>query len=44
VHPIVVGHGKRLLDGDMGQVPLELKECQAFETGVLSLIYQPAGR
>jgi dihydrofolate reductase len=44
VHPIVVGHGKRLLDGDTGQAPLKLVECQVFETGVLSLIYQPADR
>jgi dihydrofolate reductase len=42
VHPIVIGHGKRLLDGDTGHVALKLVGSQTFETGVLSRIYQPA--
>ena len=42
VHPIVVGSGKRLLDGDIGQKPLKLVEAKTFSTGVLHLIYQPA--
>lgn len=41
--PIVVGTGKRLFDEWTDQVPLELVESRAFKTGVLSLIYQPAG-
>ena len=41
VHPIVVGHGKRLFDeGD--QVPLTLTDSKAFSTGVLSLTYRRA--
>ena len=44
VHPIVVGSGKRLLAGDTGQVPLRLVDAQTFDSGVLSLTYQPADR
>ena len=44
VHPIIVDRGKRLLDGDTAQVPLKLVASQTFETGVLSLIYQPGDR
>jgi dihydrofolate reductase len=44
VHPIVVGGGKRLLEGDTGQVPLKLVDSQIFDTGVLYLTYQPADR
>jgi dihydrofolate reductase len=41
VHPIVVGHGKRLFaDGET--VPLELKSSTTFTTGVLHLVYGPA--
>jgi dihydrofolate reductase len=42
VHPIIVGRGKRLLDGDIGQTPLQLVDSQTFDTGVLYLTYQPA--
>ncbi len=42
VHPIVVGSGKRLLEGATGQVPLQLVASQTFETGVLYLTYVPA--
>jgi dihydrofolate reductase len=44
VHPIVVGGGKRLLEGDTGQHPLRLVDSQTFDTGVLYLTYQPAER
>jgi dihydrofolate reductase len=44
VHPIVVGGGKRLLEGDTGQQPLRLVDSQTFETGVLYLTYQLADR
>lgn len=44
VHPIVVGNGKRLLDGDLGQTPLKLTDSQIFDSGVLYLTYQPADR
>src|SRR6266704_1597736 len=39
VHPIVVGHGKRLFEGEAGQVPLKLVDSKTFSTGVLSLNY-----
>ncbi|MBP2702207.1 dihydrofolate reductase [Microbispora sp. RL4-1S] len=41
VHPIVVGSGARLFEG-FDQLPLKLVSSETFETGVLSLIYQPA--
>ncbi len=44
VHPIVVGGGKRLLEGETGQHPLKLVDSQTFDTGVLYLTYQPADR
>src|SRR5215216_1406610 len=44
VHPIVVGGGKRLLEGNTGQHPLRLVDSQTFDTGVLYLTYQPADR
>lgn len=41
VHPIVVGHGKRLFDeGD--QIPLALTDSKTFSTGVLALTYERA--
>lgn len=44
MHPIVVGGGKRLLEGDTGQVPLKLVDSQTFDTGVHYLTYVPADR
>ena len=44
MHPIVVGGGKRLLEGETGQHPLRLVDSQTFDTGVLYLTYQPADR
>jgi dihydrofolate reductase len=44
MHPIVVGRGKKLLEGDTGQVPLKLVDSQTFDTGVLYLTYVPADR
>jgi dihydrofolate reductase len=41
LHPIIVGTGKKLLEGEIGQVPLTLVESQTFATGVLSLTYVP---
>ncbi len=41
VHPIVVGHGKRLFEeGD--QIPLTLVDSKTFGTGVLALTYHKA--
>lgn len=42
VHPIVVGKGKRLWDGEHAQVPLMLVESKTLSTGVLALRYRRA--
>jgi dihydrofolate reductase len=39
VHPLVVGSGKRLFEGETGKVPLELLSSKTFSTGVLYLVY-----
>jgi dihydrofolate reductase len=41
VHPIVVGHGKKLF-ADGATVPLKLISSTAFDTGVLHLVYAGA--
>jgi dihydrofolate reductase len=41
VHPIVVGHGQRLVE-DSPTHPLQLVHDETFETGVLFLTYAPA--
>lgn len=41
VHPIVVGHGKKLF-GDGATVPLKLISSTTFDTGVLHLVYAKA--
>ena len=41
VHPIVVGHGKKLFE-DGATVPLQLVSSQTFQTGVVHLVYGPA--
>jgi dihydrofolate reductase len=43
VHPIVVGHGKKLFGADGAQVPLRLVSSRALETGVQYVIYAPSG-
>jgi len=43
VHPIAVRKGMRLFDEGDTPVPLELISSQTFETGVLNLVYGPAG-
>jgi dihydrofolate reductase len=42
VHPLVVGSGKRLFEGDASH-PLRLVSSETFSTGVLNLAYVPAG-
>jgi dihydrofolate reductase len=42
LHPIVVGRGKKLFDGETGQIPLKLVSSKTFTTGVLELRYVPA--
>ncbi|HEX2741671.1 MAG TPA: dihydrofolate reductase family protein [Rubrobacter sp.] len=42
VHPIVLGSGKRLFDGDGERKVLELVDATAFGSGVVSLVYRPS--
>ena len=42
VHPLVVGHGKRLFDDIGAQVPLTLTDSRTLSTGVMVLTYVPA--
>ena len=44
VHPIVVGHGKRLFETEDQSIPLELIESKTFQTGVQAMTYAPADR
>ena len=41
VHPIAVRKGMRLFDEDGTAMPLRLISSEAFETGVLNLVYGP---
>ena len=41
VHPIAVGRGARLFDDSLPTIPLKLITSQAFESGVLNLVYGP---
>ena len=41
VHPVVVGHGKKLF-ADGAKVPLTLVSATTFTTGVVHLVYAPA--
>jgi dihydrofolate reductase len=40
--PLVLGGGERLFDGRAARLALRLVESQTLDSGVLSLIYQPA--
>ena len=42
VHPIVVGHGKRLFEAEDQPIPLRLVEAKTFTTGVQAMTYVPA--
>jgi dihydrofolate reductase len=42
VHPIVVGHGKRLFEAEEQPIPLRLMEATTFKTGVQAMTYAPA--
>jgi len=44
IHPLVVGRGGRLFEGEGRGAPLELVESETFPTGVLSLTYRPKER
>jgi dihydrofolate reductase len=41
VHPVVVGHGKRLFPEGVPEQALKLASATAFGTGVVHLAYQP---
>jgi dihydrofolate reductase len=43
VHPIAVRKGMRLFDEGDTPIPLELRSAETFATGVLHLVYGPAG-
>ena len=43
VHPIAVRKGMRLFDEGETPIPLKLISSQTFQTGVLNLVYGPAG-
>jgi dihydrofolate reductase len=43
VHPIAVRSGMRLFDEGDERLPLRLLRSETFETGVLNLVYGPAG-
>ncbi|MFI9591367.1 dihydrofolate reductase family protein [Nonomuraea sp. NPDC052265] len=43
VHPIAVRKGERLFDEGQEAIPLELVSSETFTTGVLHLVYRPAG-
>ena len=42
VHPIVVGHGKRLFETEDQPIPLKLIASKTFQTGVQAMTYAPA--
>jgi dihydrofolate reductase len=42
VHPIAIRKGMRLFDEGETPIPLKLISSEAFETGVLNLVYAPA--
>ena len=43
VHPIAVRKGMRLFDEGEAPIPLTLIKSETFKTGVLNLVYAPAG-
>jgi dihydrofolate reductase len=42
LHPVTVGHGQRLFEGDAPAHQLELAESRTLSTGVVHLVYRPA--
>jgi dihydrofolate reductase len=42
VHPIAVRKGMRLFDEGQTPIPLRLISSEAFDTGVVNLVYGPA--
>jgi dihydrofolate reductase len=44
IHPLVVGKGRKLFDGEGTQVPLELRSSATFTTGVIHAVYASPAR
>jgi dihydrofolate reductase len=44
IHPLVVGKGRKLFDGEGTQVPLELRSSATFTTGVIHAVYASQAR
>jgi len=42
LHPVVVGKGQKLFEGELATHGLELVESKALSTGVVHLRYHPA--
>jgi dihydrofolate reductase len=42
VHPVVLGGGKRLFDGDAAMKTMALVDAKPFATGTVVLTYRPA--
>ncbi len=42
IHPVVVGHGKRLFQDGLDTKVLKLVDTQTFDTGAMVLTFQPA--
>lgn len=40
VHPIALGHGKRLFEEGFHKTPLSLVDCRSFRSGVLKVTYR----
>jgi dihydrofolate reductase len=43
IHPLVLGHGKRMFEDGTAKVLLELAETKTLGTGVVILTYRPSG-
>ena len=41
VHPLILGSGDRLFDGETGRKPLQLIESRTLNTGIMALTYVP---
>ncbi len=44
IHPVVVGHGKRLFHDGIDTKALKLVDTQTFDTGAMVLTFQPADK
>jgi dihydrofolate reductase len=42
VYPVAIGHGQRLFPDGAPRAAMTLSGCEAFDSGVVHLTYQPA--